>query len=340
MSVDLSTRYLGLDLPHPLVVSACPLSGTVDGLLELQAAGAAAAVLPSLFEEQIEHDQMALHDFYESTSEKFPEAASLFPELDDYRTGPEQYLELVAQAKRAVSMPIIASLNGVSRGGWIDYARKIQDAGADALELNIYFIAVDPDDDAAAVERRYLDLVEAVRAAVTLPLAVKLGPYFSSLPNMARKLVAAGADGLVLFNRFLQPDIELETLRVVPRLVLSRGDELRLPLRWTAILRPQLPAVSIAATSGVHSPGDVVKLMLVGADVAMVASSIYKHGAHYLTTLREGLRHWLAEHEYDSIAQMKGSSSRINAADPAAFERANYVKTLVEFSPTSAEWRV
>lgn len=328
---NLATRYLGLNLKNPLVVSACTLTGQLDQLRRFEDSGAAAVVLPSLFEEQIEHDEMAVHDFYEFTSEKFPEALSFFPEMEDYNTGPEQYLDHVAAAKKALGIPVIGSLNGVSTGGWIRYAKRIEEAGADALELNVYFVATDPNETAEQVERRYLDLVAAVRQAIAIPLAVKIGPYFSALPNFARRLVQSGAEGLVLFNRFLQPDINLETLDVEPRLVLSHSDELRLPLRWIAILRPQL-AASLAATTGVHRASDVIKLLLAGADVTMVASALYKQGPEHLLTLLDGLDSWIREHEYTSVEQLKGSLSQVNAPAPGAFERANYIKTLVNFT--------
>ncbi len=335
MSRDLGTRYLGLSLKNPLVVSACTLTGQLDQLRRFEDSGAAAVVLPSLFEEQIEHDEMAVHDFYEAHADASPEAQSFFPEVADYNTGPERYLEHVAAAKRSLAIPVIGSLNGVSTGGWIRYARLIQEAGADALELNIYFVATDPDETSETVERRYLELVAAVRQAISIPLAVKIGPYFSALPNFARRLVQAGAEGLVLFNRFLQPDIALETLTVEPRLVLSHSDELRLPLRWIAILRPQL-AASLAATTGVHRAADVIKLLLAGADVTMCASALYKHGPEHLLELLEGLDTWLGERDYASVEQLKGSLSQLNAPAPGAFERANYIKTLVNFTGSEA----
>ncbi len=336
MSVDLSTEYLGLTLANPLVISACSLNSNLDFLRRAEAAGASAAVMPSLFEEQIVHEQIAVNDFYEFTTEKFPEALSFFPEIEASDTGPEAYLRHIDAAKRAVSFPIIGSLNGTSRWGWIDYARKIEEAGADALELNIYYIPTDPDQTAEDVEHRYVDLVLGVKGAIGIPLAVKIGPYFSSLPNMARKLVETGADGLVLFNRFLQPDIDLETLKVTPNLVLSTSQELRLPLRWIAILRGQIEA-SLAATTGVHTPTDVLKLLLAGADVTMVASALYKQGgASHFRTLLEGVRSWMEEKEYSSVQQMKGSLSQINAPDPDAFERSNYIKTLVDYTGTEA----
>ncbi len=335
MSVDLSTRYLGLDLKNPIVVSACSLGGKLENLRRFEDAGASAVVLPSLFEEQIEHDEMAIHNLFEFTSEKFPEALTFFPEIDDYKTGPDTYLRLVEDAKAALRIPVIASLNGTSTGGWTHYARLIEGAGADALELNIYHVVTDPELTAQDVEERYLDLVHSVRESIGIPLAVKIGAAFSALPNMARKLANSGADGLVLFNRFLQPDIDLETLEVSPHLVLSTSDELRLPLRWMAILRPQLE-LSLAASTGVHAAADVAKLLLAGADVTMVASALYKHGPTHLTTLLEGLTSWLTEKEYESVGQMRGSLSQMNAPEPDAFERANYIKTLIHFGDFGA----
>jgi dihydroorotate dehydrogenase (fumarate) len=335
MSVDLSTRYLGLELRNPIVVSACSMAGKLDNLRRFEDAGAGAVVLPSLFEEQIEHDEMAIHNFYEFTSEKFPEALSFFPDVGDYRTGPETYLKLVEDAKRTLSIPIIGSLNGTSVGGWTDHARQIEGAGADALELNIYYVVTDPEMTAVDVEERYLDLVHAVRESISIPLAVKIGAAFSALPNMARKLANAGADGLVLFNRFLQPDIDLETLKVSPHLVLSTSEELRLPLRWIAILRPQLE-LSLAATTGVHTAADAIKLLLAGADVTMTASALYRHGPGHLSTLLDGLTAWLTEKEYESVHQLRGSLSQVNAPDPDAFERANYIKTLIHFGDFGA----
>jgi dihydroorotate dehydrogenase (fumarate) len=333
MSVDLATRYLGLTLRNPLVVSACSLGWQLDTLKRLEDAGAAAAVLPSLFEEQIEHDQMAVHDFYETRAEAFPEAITYFPEVADYSAGPELYLRHVEEAKRALAIPVLASLNGTSTGGWVRYARMIQEAGADALELNVYFIASDPHETTAQVEARYTDLVAAVRDAVTIPLAVKIGPFFSSLPSMALRLEAAGADGIVLFNRFLQPDIDLDTLRVSPHLVLSTADELRLPLRWIAILRPLLK-LSLGGNTGVHTAEGALKLLLAGADAVLVASALYKHGPGHIRTMLHGIQSWLEEREYESVKQMKGSLSRENAPDPTGFERANYIKTLVDFVGT------
>lgn len=333
MSVDLRTTYLGMNLRNPLVVAACPLTGRIETMKRLEEAGASAFVLPSLFEEQVAHEILSMHRMHQFGSDSFPEALSYFPEMDTYNTGHDSYLEHIAEAKRSVTVPVIASLNGMTRGGWVQCARMIEDAGADALELNIYFLATDPDATGEQVEQQYLDLVADVRATVKIPIAVKVGPYFSSLPHMAKRLVEAGASGLVLFNRFLQPDVSLETLEVTPHLVLSTRDELRLPLRWIAILRPRL-AASIAASSGVHTAEDVLKLLLVGADVTTTASSLLKHGPGHLHNLLEGVTAWMVEKEYASVAQMKGSLSQWNCPDPAAFERANYIKTLTSYTGT------
>jgi dihydroorotate dehydrogenase (fumarate) len=330
MTPDLRTTYLGLDLASPLVASASPLTGDLATLGELEAAGAAAVVLPSLFEEQIEHEEVSLHETLELGAQSFAEALTYFPEMDDYNTGPDRYLEHVAAAKRALSIPVIASLNGVSPGGWVRYAELLQQAGADALELNVYAVETDPYTSAGSVEERTLRLVSGVRAAVTVPLAVKVGPYYTAFANMAQRLADTRADGLVLFNRFLQPDIDLETLSVSPELRLSVNDEVRLPLRWIAILHGRVP-VSLAATSGVQSADDVVKLVLAGADAVMVASELLRRGPDVLRELTEGLRAWLAEREYESVAQAKGSMSQIACGNPSAFERAQYVRTLVEY---------
>jgi len=328
---DLRTRYLGLELRSPLVASASPLTGELDGLRRLQDAGAAAAVLPSLFEEQLTHDQVELDRLLETTSEHVGEAQSYFPELEDYNTGPWSYLYLIEQAKSAVAIPVIASLNGVTPGGWVRHAERMQDAGADALELNLYTVATDPRVGAAELEARYLELVAAVRAAVTVPLAVKLSPFFTALANMAVRIVEAGADGLVLFNRFYQPDLDLDSLDVVPRLVLSTSEELRLPLRWIAILRGQVRA-SLAATTGVHTGLDAAKVLLAGADVAMMTSALLRHGPGHVRTVERELVAILAERDYDSVAQLRGSMSRSSMPDPEGFERANYMRTLMSWS--------
>ena len=332
MSFDLATKFLGLDLSGPLVPSASPLTGNLDTLRRLEAAGASAVVLPSLFEEQVEHDAMAVHHSIEFGAESFAEATGgYFPEMDGYNTGPQHYLDHLEAAKGALEIPVIASLNGTSRGGWTLYARLCEESGADALELNIYLVAADMAATGEQVERQYLDLVEAVASAVSIPLAVKVGPYFSAMANMAQRLVASGADGLVLFNRFYQPDIDLDELEVMPNLVLSTQDELRLVLRWMAILHGRLDA-SLAATTGVHSAADVVKLLLAGADVAMMASALLLQGPEHLGSVLERVRAWFVEHEYQSVAQARGSLSQQHSPDPAAFERSNYMRTLVSYS--------
>jgi dihydroorotate dehydrogenase (fumarate) len=327
MGVDLRTTYLGLELKNPLVASASPLTGHLDLLRQMEEAGAAAVVMPSLFEEQLQREELAMHCYFEFGMDQFVKTLSELSELDCYNTGPPNYLGEIKQAKKVLSIPVIGSLNGVGVGNWTRHAQLLEEAGADAVELNVYFVPTDPEATAIQVEERYLDLVAAVREVVTVPLAVKLGPYFSSLPNLARRLVEAGADGLVLFNRFIQPDIALETLQTSPRLALSSSAELRLPLRWIAILRPQL-AISLGASTGVHTSEDVLKLLLVGADVTMTTSALLRYGPAYLHTLLNGLPRWLDEKGYSSIKQMKGSLSLRNCPDPAAFERANYVNMI------------
>ncbi|MFO0903124.1 MAG: dihydroorotate dehydrogenase-like protein [Pirellulales bacterium] len=331
MSVDLTTRYLGLTLKNPLVASASPLTGDLDKLRRLVEHGAAAAVLPSLFEEQIEHDELQVHALYESQSDGFAESLSYFPELETYNTGPHEYLELIRAAKQCTGAPIIASLNGSTRGGWVRYAKLMQDAGADALELNVYFIPTDPDMTSLDVENRYVDLIQAVRAEVTIPLAVKVGASFSSIPHVLRKFVDAGADGLVLFNRYLEPDVDLEQLAFVPRVMLSSRHEMWRPLRWIAVLRDQLQA-SLAITSGVHFSEDVIKGLLAGADVAMMASLLLRYGPEAIDKLLHEITHWLETGGYESVQQMKGSMSLKRCADPSALERANYMKALASYT--------
>jgi len=332
MAVDLSTQYLGMKLKNPLGVAACPpLTGDLDMLRRLEDAGAAFAVMPSLFEEQIVHDELEVARLYEYQTESFAESLTYFPELQDYNTGPQKYLQHVEAAKRSTSIPIIGSLNGSSKGGWIRYAKAIEEAGADALELNIYFVPTDPDMTAADVEQRYVDLVADVRQSVSIPLAVKLGQNFTSLPNFAQRLIAAGANGLVLFNRYVEADVNLETLQLKPDLVLSNRHEARVPIRWIAILRDQLNA-SLAATSGVHRMQGAVKLLLAGADVIMMASILLQKGSGFLSTLLDDVQTWLEENEYESVEQMKGSMSRGNCPDPSALERANYMKALTSYT--------
>jgi dihydroorotate dehydrogenase (fumarate) len=331
VSVDLRTRYLGFELQHPIVASASPMTGSIDSLKRLQAAGVAAVVLPSLFEEQIEHDEMATHRLMLAGTELSPEAHGFFPEMRSYSTGPDKYLELISDAKKALSVPVIPSLNGHTPGGWTQIAKQFEEAGADAIELNIYFLAAEVTDTSAEVEKRYLELVESVVHQVSVPVAVKVSPYFSAMANMALRLSQAGASGLVLFNRFVQPDILLDELQVAPHLVLSTSDELRLALRWIAILRGRVKA-NLAATGGAHTPEDVLKLLLAGADCVMIASSLLTRGPDHVGTLVRGVEAWMSEREYVSVTQMKGSLSQQSCPDPDAFERANYMKALKSYT--------
>ena len=328
---DLTTTYLGLRLRSPIVASASTFTGELDNLVRLEDAGVAAVVLPSLFEEQLVHESLAVDQLL-NTGSHGAEADGYFPALDDYNTGPDQYLNLLERAKQRLRVPVIASLNGVSFGGLIHYARLLQTAGADALELNMYFVAADPDHTSLDVEQQYLDLVAGVRAAIDIPLAVKIGPAFTALAHTARELVGAGADGLVLFNRFYQPDIDLETLEVAPHLVLSTPDELRLPLRWIAILHRRIGA-SLAATTGVHAAGDVAKVLLAGGDVAMMASALLKYGPEHVAVVEAGLRSWMAAHDYESVEQFRGSLAQRAVPDPEAYERANYMRTILSYTP-------
>lgn len=331
MSVDLRTKYLGLELKNPLVVAACPLTQSIDNLKKLEEAGAAAAVMPSLFEEQITHEEVALSQAQDFGTESFAEALSYFPEPTEFRAAPDVYLDAIAEAKKAVNMPIIGSLNGVSQGGWVDYAKRIQDAGADALELNIYLIAADMSVSGAEIEERYLELVGAVKESISIPLAVKVGPYFSSPGHMAKRIADKGADGLVIFNRFLQPDIDLDDLEISPKLVLSSSHELLLPLRWIAILKGRVDA-SLAVTSGIHGAKGMIKALLAGADVGMIASVLYQKGFDKISTTLSNMTEWMEEKEYESVEQLKGSMSQENCPEPAAFERGNYMKALTSFT--------
>ena len=331
MSVDTRSSYMGLALRNPIVASSSPLTGSVESMKRLEAAGVAAVVLPSLFEEQIEHEEMATHELMLYGAELSPEAQGFFPEVARQSSGADKYLKLIAGAKKALSVPVIPSLNGYTPGGWTRIARQFEEAGADAIELNVYFLAADLADTSAEVEQRYIDLVASVAGMVKIPVAVKVAPYFSAMANMAARLVDAGAAGLVLFNRFLQPDILLEELEVAPHLVLSTSDEVRLALRWIAILRGRVGA-GLAATGGAHTPEDVLKLLLAGADCVNVASSLLRHGPEHVRALISGVERWLTEREYDSVEQMKGSLSQIACAEPDAFERANYMKALTSYT--------
>jgi dihydroorotate dehydrogenase (fumarate) len=330
---DLRTTYLGLDLRSPIVASAGPLTGHLETAERLAAAGAGAIVLPSLFEEEIVHEEVELSFALEAGTEHFPEALDYFPRFPVIDSVLDRYLATVAELKEALDIPVIASLNGTTTGGWVNYAQMLANAGADALELNLYRLAANPERAAADVEAGDLRLIADIAAAVDLPIAVKLGPYYTAMANFAREVTAAGAEGLVLFNRFYQPDLDVETRDVVPRIDLSQPWELRLPLRWIAILRPLLgPAVSLAATSGVQSGHDVVKALLVGADVAMTTSALLRRGPEHVATVEAELRAWMADHEYASVSELRGSVSTATSDDPAAFERANYLRTLHSWS--------
>ena len=328
--VDLSTTYLGLALKNPLVVSPSPLCEKIDNIRQMEDAGASAVVLPSLFEEQITLESHHLDRYLSHGTESFAESLTYFPDMIDYNLGPDGYLELIRRAKFVVDIPIIGSLNGVSTGGWITYAKKIQEAGADALELNTYYIPTDPELTGAQVEQMYLDLVRDVKASVRIPVAIKLSPNFSAIPNMARRLDQAGADALVMFNRFYQPDFDLENLEVVPSLILSGSYELLVRLTWVAIVYGHIRA-DLAITGGVHTALDVLKAMMVGAQVAMMTSALLKNGIGHLARVLADLLTWMEEHEYESIRQMQGSMSHRSVADPAAFERGNYMKVLSSY---------
>ncbi len=326
--MDLKTKYMGLELKNPLVPSSSPLSVEVDRVKELEDNGAAAVVMYSLFEEQITHESNELDVFLSQGGESFAEAISYFPKLEDFHNlAAEEYLDQISKLKSAVDIPIIASLNGISAGGWMEYAKKIEQAGADALELNVYYIPTDPTLTAEKIEDMYLEDLKTVKDQVEIPVAMKLSPFFTAFANMAQKLDKAGADGLVVFNRFYQSDIDIEQLEVVPELQFSNSYELRLPLRWIAILYGHVKA-SLAATTGIHTAEDVLKAVMAGADVAMMASALIKNGPAHLKKIHDDLIHWMEEHEYESLEQMKGSMSMKSIAEPAAYLRANYMKTL------------
>jgi len=329
--MDLSTTYLGLNLQNPLVASASPLSEEIGNLRRLEDAGASAVVLHSLFEEQILVESHELDRFLSSGAESFAESLSYFPDMTAYNLGPEGYLEHIAKAKAAVKIPIIASLNGTSPGGWTRYAKKIEEAGADALELNIYTVSADPAVSGSEVEQNYCDLVAEVTSGLKIPVAVKLAPYFTAMASLAQRLEAAGASGLVLFNRFYQPDFDLEALEVVPSLHLSTPHELLTRLHWVAILYGRIKA-DMAITGGIHTAQDVVKAMMAGARVAMMTSALLKRGIEYLAQVRAELATWMEEHEYESIRQMQGSMSQRSVAQPNAFLRANYLKVLSSYA--------
>ncbi len=336
--LELSTSYLGLDLRAPVVASSSPLTGHLEGLLALDAAGVGAVVLPSLFEEQIVHEAEVATELTHREAEAHPEATGGYtPALDDYNAGPHRYLRLVREARDQLDVPVIASLNGVTRGGWTRYASMLADAGASAVELNVYRVAADLDVTGRQIEQETLELVEAVRAASPVPIAVKVGPQWSAFGDMARRLADAGADGIVLFNRFYQPDIDVDRMAVEPHLVLSDADELRLPLRWCAILHGRIDA-SLALTTGVHAGTDVVKGLLAGADVVMTTSALLKHGPSHAGVLLEHLRAWLEVRGYASVREMIGAVSQRTVRDPAAFERANYLATLTRYANERKGW--
>jgi dihydroorotate dehydrogenase (fumarate) len=330
--MDLRTIYMGLELKNPVVASASPLSEKFSNFRRMEDAGAAAVVMFSLFEEQIKHENAAIEHLITSGSESYAESLSYFPEFEDYETGPDEYLNLLRRASEAVDIPVIGSLNGITNEGWVDTARLMQDAGASGIELNPYYIPANLYMDGREVEQRYLEVLSAVKAAVSIPVAMKLSPFFSATGNMARQFDDAGADALVLFNRFYQPDLDLEEMEVITDLKLSTPAEIRLPLLWIGVLHGRINA-SLAASTGVHSPLELIKYLLTGADVVMTTSAMLRYGIEFLTTLVAGLQDWMEAKQYDSVAQLRGSMSQINCLNPGAFERANYIKILENYKP-------
>jgi dihydroorotate dehydrogenase (fumarate) len=325
--MNLKTTYLGLELKNPVMPGASPLVDQLDNVRRLEDAGAAAIVMHSLFEEQISNDQLAMFAHTENPAESFSEATSYFPRMEDYALGPDRYLAQISKIKEMCEIPVIGSLNGVSIGGWTDHARLIEQAGADALELNVYYVATDPDEPGVAVQQRTLDILQAVKSSVTIPVAVKLSPFFSSPGHFAKQIDAMGAAGIILFNRFYQPDIDIEELEATHRLELSNSTELRLRLRWAAILHGHLKG-DIAVSGGVHTVEDIIKAIMCGANAVQVVSALLKYGPSHIGSLITGLRHWLDDHEYESVDQMRGSMSLRNCPDPSVFERANYLRVL------------
>jgi dihydroorotate dehydrogenase (fumarate) len=328
--MDLSTKYLGMTLKSPLVASASPLSEDIASIKKLEDAGVGAVVLYSLFEEQIRLEQEEYNFHTTQGTEAFAESLSYFPEVEDYKLGPELYLEHIQKAKSAVDVPIIASLNGSSLGGWTDYAKEIEGAGADALELNIYNIPTDPGMTGADIEQQYVEILKAVKSAVKMPVALKLSPFFSNFSNMAKQFDQAGANALVLFNRFYQPDIDLDEYEVTPNLLLSQSSAMRLPMRWIAILKDNIKA-DLAATSGIHTGTDVIKMLLVGANVTMLCSSLLKHGIGHVKNIEDHMKQWMRENEYKSVNELQGSMSQKKTADPSSFERAQYMKAITKY---------
>ena len=325
--VDLTTYYMGMKLRTPLVVSASPLSQEIGSIRRLEGVGASAVVLYSLFEEQLRQESLELDYHLNAGTDSFAESLSFFPQASEYRLGPEGYLEHIRKARQAVGIPIIASLNGATAGGWAEFAKEIEEAGADALECNIYSIPTDPDITSAEIEQAYIDIVRSVKKAISIPVAVKISPYFSNLSNMAKRLDQAGANALVLFNRFYQPDIDLEELEIRPNVLLSTPQALRLPLTWIGILYGRVQA-SLAGTSGVHDAADVVKLLMAGANVTMMCSALLRNGINHLQRVENGVVEWMQTHEYESVQQMQGSMSQLRCPDPGAFERAQYMRAV------------
>lgn len=328
--MNLTTSYMGLPLRNPIVPSSSPMSENVDNIRRMADAGASAVVMFSIFEEQLRMEAAALDHYTTAGDNRYAEATSFFPRTEDYQVGPERYLEIINRAAQAVDIPIIGSLNGMTSEGWIEYAADIEKAGARALELNIFMLPTDPRISGAQVEESYIEIVKAVKETVSIPVAVKMNPFFSSIANMARRFEEAGADGLVMFNRFIQPDFDLKEMEVVPNLALSTPNEIRLPLRWIAILHGRI-GISLAASRGVHSATEVVKYLLAGADIVCATSALLKQGAGFINRLLSDLVIWMDEHEYESVEQMKGAMSQKSVADPSAFERANYIKTIEHF---------
>lgn len=325
--MDLSTTYLGLKLPHPIMPGASPMVDRIDLVKRMEDAGASAIVMHSLFEEQLMREELATYHHMETPSESFAEALTYLPRPEEFHLGPDQYLEQLVRIKQSVDLPVIASLNGFTAGGWIRYAKLMQDAGANALELNVYYLATNADETGEEVEQRTVDILKAVKQAVTIPVAMKLSPFFSSMANMARRLDDAGADGLVLFNRFYQPDIDVESLEVEPTLRLSDSSELNLRLRWLAVVSGHVRA-SLAVSGGVHTHIDAIKAVMTGAHAVQVVSGILQQGPDVIRRIREGLTQWLEEHEYDSLEQMRGSMNLLRCPDASMFERANYIRIL------------
>ena len=329
--MDLRTTYMGLPLKNPIVASASPLSEKLDNIKRMEDAGAAAVVMFSLFEEQIKRENAAIERLITAGTNSFAESLSYFPDYEDYDTGPEEYLNLLRQATEAVDIPVIGSLNGITNEGWVDTARMMEEAGASGIELNVYYIPANLYITGREVEQRYLDILKEVKNSISIPVALKLSPFFSAMGNMARQFDEAGADALVLFNRFYQPDFDLDKLDVKVNLELSTASEIRLPLLWIAVLYGRINA-SLAATRGVHSPTEVIKYLMAGADAVMTTSALLRHGIDFLTTLVDGLQTWMEDRQYKSVQQMKGSMSQINCLDPGAFERANYIKIIESYA--------